>query len=138
MKMPNVKGMTYSEAEKTLKAMGLVVAAQYEKNDSVPENTVLKQSVKDGDNVSKGTKITLTVSSKNNTLKVPNLTGVDKASAVSQLEKLGFKVTILEGESDAPENTVYAQSPLPGSEQKSGTSVIIYVCTAATKLCDGS
>ena len=133
MKMPNVKGMTYSEAEKTLKAMGLVVAAQYEKNDSVPENTVLKQSVKDGDNVSKGTKITLTVSSKNNTLKVPNLTGVDKASAVSQLEKLGFKVTILEGESDAPENTVYAQSPLPGSEQKSGTSVIIYVCTASNE-----
>lgn len=113
--------------------MGLVVAAQYEKNDSVPENTVLKQSVKDGDNVSKGTKITLTVSSKNNTLKVPNLTGVDKASAVSQLEKLGFKVTILEGESDAPENTVYAQSPLPGSEQKSGTSVIIYVCTASNE-----
>lgn len=133
MKMPNVKGMTYSEAEKTLKAMGLVVAAQYEKNDSVPENTVLKQSVKDGDNVSKGTKITLTVSSKNNTLKVPYLTGVDKASAVSQLEKLGFKVTILEGESDAPENTVYAQSPLPGSEQKSGTSVIIYVCTASNE-----
>ena len=133
MKMPNVKGMTYSEAEKTLKAMGLVVAAQYEKNDSVPENTVLKQSVKDGDNVSKGTKITLTVSSKNNTLKVPDLTGVDKASAVSQLEKLGFKVTILEGESDAPENTVYAQSPLSGSEQKSGTSVIIYVCTASNE-----
>lgn len=133
MKMPNVKGMTYSEAENTLKAMGLVVAAQYEKNDSVPENTVLKQSVKDGDNVSKGTKITLTVSSKNNTLKVPYLTGVDKASAVSQLEKLGFKVTILEGESDAPENTVYAQSPLPGSEQKSGTSVIIYVCTASNE-----
>lgn len=133
MKMPNVKGMTYSEAEKTLKAMGLAVTVQYEKNDSVPENTVLKQSVKDGDNVSKGTKITLTVSSKNNTLKVPDLTGVDKASAVSQLEKLGFKVTILEGESDAPENTVYTQSPLPGSEQRAGASIIIYVSTASNE-----
>ena len=44
--------------------MGLAVTVQYEKNDSVPENTVLKQSIKDGDNVSKGTKICLLYTSK--------------------------------------------------------------------------
>lgn len=130
VKMPDVTGKNYSEAEKMLKALGLAVTVEYEKTDSKPENTVLRQSKKTGEEVSKGDKITLTVASKADTVNIPDLKGVDKESAVSQLEKLGFKVTVLEGESDAPENAVYAQSPLPNSEQKPGTSVIIYVSSA--------
>lgn len=133
VKMPDVTGKNYSEAEKTLKTLGLAVTVEYEKTDSKPENTVLRQSKKTGEEVSKGDKITLTIASKADTVNMPDLTGVDKTSAVSQLEKLGFKVTVLEGESDAPENTVYAQSPLPNSEQKPGASVIIYVSSASNE-----
>ena len=126
--MLNVVGMDKDDAVAELESKGLIVLVQYEKNDSVPENQVMKQSVESGSDVKRGDQITLTVSSGKETVKVADVVGKEEKDAVKLLENQGFEVTVLENyDSKVPEGVVIKQSPKGGSNQVPGTTIVIYV-----------
>lgn len=126
--MPNVVGKNISEARSSLEDLGLVVSVEYEKNDSVTENSVIRQSAKANSKVQQGDQINLVVSSGESTKKVTNVVGKHKDDAVSILKKQGFKVVVLENyHADVKADFVISQTPLGGSSQVEGAQITIYV-----------
>ncbi len=125
--MPNVVGMNIDRAEKLLEDMGLQVVIKTEDADE-DEDTVIKQSVKKGTEVKKGTTVTLTVSSGEKTISLTNVVGMSRENAISTLEGQGLKVEIDTENSDTvEEGTVISMSPAAKSEVKEGSSVRIVV-----------
>lgn len=126
--MPNVVGKIEKDAEKALSSRGLVVTISYAKDDDVADGKTIKQSIKAGEKVKKGDKVTLTVSSGKPVVKVPDVVGKTKNSAKSSLENSGFKVTILENyDSKVATGNVISQSPVAGTSQIKGSEIVIYV-----------
>jgi serine/threonine-protein kinase len=60
---------------------------------------------------------------------VPNVTGLSRESAEAQLRGDGFRVGVVEQESDEPEGDVISQSPGAGTELTRGGTVTITVST---------
>ncbi len=126
--IPDVQGKPYEEAKATLEAQGLVVSIEYQKNESIPENTVIRQGTAVGSDVKRGDKITLIVSSGKNTIPVSDVIGKTENEAISILKKQGFKVTKLENyHANIPTGTVISQSPEAGTAQIAETNITIIV-----------
>ncbi|MGN0610496.1 MAG: PASTA domain-containing protein [Ruminiclostridium sp.] len=127
--MPDVTGMDYDEATKKLNELGLKNISQERKTDnSVPQNQVLEQSIKPGAKVKASDKITLTISTAEETINVSDVTGKDQSAAKQELEKQGFKVVVLENNYDNVDKGIVAeQTPAAGSSQKKGATVTLYV-----------
>ena len=126
--MPDVAGKNYEEAEKLLTSKGLVVSLEYEKSDNVPENAVIRQSVKAGEKVRRADAVTLTVSSGKKTVAVADVVGKTQSEAESVLKGQGFAVKVLENyDANVAAGKVISQSPAGGSAQLEGTTVVIYV-----------
>ena len=124
----NVTGKTEAAAKAELEALGLTVVTQYEKNESVTEGSVIRQSVSAGTALEVGSEIMLTVSSGRPTTAVPNVVGKTKAEAKAALEAQGFKVTFTEENSDTvASGKVIRQTPGAGSNQYSGTTITVVV-----------
>ena len=125
--MPKVTGMTEADAKANLTSKGLSVSVTYEYSTQAA-GTVLKQSIAPNTKVTRGTAVTITVSSGEETVKVPNVTGQTLETAENSLKSAGFKVTVNKIYSDTvPENQVINQNPASGSAQVKGSTVVITV-----------
>lgn len=62
VEVPDVEGRSLGEAQSMIVAAGLYYSIQYEQNDSVAENVVLRQSITPGASVERGTTVTIFVS----------------------------------------------------------------------------
>ncbi len=124
----DVSGKLVIDAKAELEALGLVVTLEYEKNDSVEENHVIRQSVQVGNQVKRGDSVSLTISSGATTVTVENVVGKNKDDARSVLEGQGFKVTLVENYSDTvPAGIVESQTPAANTNQMPGANVTIFV-----------
>ncbi len=95
VEVPNLLGQSQRSAEIILHQMGLVIDTVYtEYNPDYPKGTIAWQSPKGGDLLNKGQGVHLTVSEglPPNSFQVPNLFGLSKARAETELEKAGLKV----------------------------------------------
>ncbi len=100
-KVPEVLNMNVEEAQKVLEEAGLSLCITgREINNSVEENTVLKQSPESGEKLEKGGIVNVTVSEKSVEVTIPNVENYDKNLAIDALQNAGFKVEIIEEESD--------------------------------------
>ena len=125
--MPDLKGMTQSEAEKALKDAGLVgVASNPEETDAVAPGKVFKQSIDAGTTVKEGTKIAFTVALAPGEATVPGVIGMthDDARKAIVDASLGFDSTTAYSDSVA-EGKVISQSIAAGTKVKSGTTVSV-------------
>lgn len=131
--VPDVKGMSYSEAEKTLEDQGLKI----EKGEEIPNDTYEKGKVSSQDpiahtKVKKGTTVTVNISSGEDKGEIPNLIGkyYDKSTA-GYIEEYGFKLGEISYEkSDQYEtNQIIKQNPKGGDTAKEGTEIDITVCS---------
>ncbi|MBS7398075.1 MAG: PASTA domain-containing protein, partial [Ruminiclostridium sp.] len=127
--MPDVTGMDYEDATKKLYELGLKnIITERKTDNSVPQNQVLEQSIKPGTEVKASDKITLTISTAEETIKVADVTGKEQSAAKQELEKQGFKVVVLENNYDNVDKGIVAeQTPAAGSSQKKGATVTLYV-----------
>ncbi len=124
----NVTGKTEAAAKAELEALGFKVVTQYEKNESVAEGSVIRQSASAGTALEAGSEITLTVSSGRPTTAVADVVGKTKAEAKAALEAQGFKVTFTEENSDTvASGKVIRQSPNAGSAQFSGATITVVI-----------
>ena len=130
--MRDVAGMEIGAAEELLTAQGLAVHTEYEKNDSVAENCVIRQNVPAGTDVKRGDEVTLLVSSGRETVQVGDVVGMNEKEARKQLENQGFQVSVLENFDDnAPAGKVVRQTPAAGTGQLPSTEIVLYVSKGA-------
>ena len=133
--VPDFCSMGYTEED--VKGRGtwnsqFKITFEYEYSTEVEKNLIYKQSVEANSEVKSGTAIVLTVSLGIETVKVPDVGGLSRSEAVSQLEKAGLTtrvVTVYNDNGNTP-NTVKSSggmAPAEGTEVPVGTEVIIQV-----------
>ena len=126
--VPRLVGSSAADAKDRLRLLGLhwnVTTRSSERS----RGTVLEQNPAPGSKIEKGIAVTLTVSSGPSELVVPDVTGLDAASARAQLADAGFEVTVLDQPTSDPDQdgVVVDQSPESGSSATKGSTVTITV-----------
>jgi beta-lactam-binding protein with PASTA domain len=118
VKVPNVTGLLYDEAEQRLAQAGFKAERGEQRyNNSAPKLTVLEQSPQPGAREGIGGTVTLAVSGGQRMVTVPTVTGKTRMEAQVLLEQAGFDVgDVGEGNSDAPVGTVIGTRPQAGSQ----------------------
>ncbi|MEV6650154.1 Stk1 family PASTA domain-containing Ser/Thr kinase [Streptomyces sp. NPDC051219] len=129
--VPNVEGLSFSEAKKQLEDKGFKVDKKTEESER-PANVVIAQDPKGDTSVQKGTEITLTVAREIKKVEVPDLTGKTPDQAKQALEAVGLVLgTTTEVDSASPPGTVVQQGTQAGTEVDPGSTVNIQVAKAA-------
>jgi eukaryotic-like serine/threonine-protein kinase len=128
--VPNVVGMSEDNATTTLQQAGFEVSSTSAPSDSAPQGIVSDQSPDGGTQATKGSTVTITVSSGPSTTTVPDEVGQDKQVAIDDLKANGFKVDVENVACGDPnqDNIVQNQDPAGGSDAPTGSTVNIFVC----------
>ncbi|WP_121713035.1 Stk1 family PASTA domain-containing Ser/Thr kinase [Streptomyces sp. E5N91] len=131
VEIPDVEGLTFSEAEATLKDKGFGVEKQTEESTQTPD-TVLTQDPKSGASREKGSTVTLTVAKETSQVTVPDLSGMKPEDARQRLEEKGFVLgTQEEVESTAQaEGTIFEQTPPGGKDADRGSTINVKIAKA--------
>jgi beta-lactam-binding protein with PASTA domain len=132
-KVPDVISFPVDDALRILKDAGFKVEQVAEASDEFPPNRVISTDPGPGERAAKGTVVVIYVSTKTETVTVPDVLGMKEGDAKYVLEDAGFEVVIIEeAESDEKEahkrrGRVWKQSPGGGSEAEKGSEVVIWV-----------
>jgi beta-lactam-binding protein with PASTA domain len=129
--VPPVVGETRNAAEQQLSAVGLVSSAS-EESSGRPAGEVLSQSPNAGTKVDPGSTVSLVVSSGPEPVTdvdVPNVVGLTRSDAVSNLQSLGLSPSVTQQTTDIQpqDGRVIDQNPGGGTTVKVGTRVVVVV-----------
>ncbi|WPF66187.1 MULTISPECIES: Stk1 family PASTA domain-containing Ser/Thr kinase [unclassified Corynebacterium] len=110
--VPNLTGLTLQQASSTLQAAGLSLNSQAteEESDTVPEGQIIQQNPAAGTQISKGSQISVTISSGPKQVRVPDLTGLQLNQAQSTLDSLDLDSEITYVDSLEPEGKILSVS----------------------------
>lgn len=132
--MPDVTGKTEEEARKVLTDSTLVVSVEYDYDPAVKEGCVIRQSVKGGADVTRGTEVTIVICSTKDLIQLVDMKGMSAEEARTILETAGLKVMIEEAYgSDEDAGKVIDQLPAAATYQKPGTTVVLTVSKGAKR-----
>lgn len=129
--VPPVVGQTKNAAEQQLSAVGLESSSSEESSDR-PAGEVISQSPDAGTRVEPGSTVDLVVSSGPEPVTevdVPNVVGLTRADAVSNLRSLGLSPSVREQTTDIEpqDGRVIDQNPGGGTTVNEGTRVVVTV-----------
>lgn len=123
----DVYGYSATEAKNLLQDAGYVVKHDYEYNDNVAKDIVIRTSPEKGSSVKKGDSITIVVSrgAEEKYADIPDLSGMSETAARQALEKIGLNAgTISYAYHDTVEKgKVISQTYTVGKSVKEGTEV---------------
>ena len=123
--IPELQGLSFSEAKGNLEAKGLKVKKQFQDSD-LPRNQVINSLPPAGDSVDVGSTVTLITS--RGQVVVPNVVGQNIEDATKALEDLGLKVTTRDDPAaPVPDGTVTVQSIAPNEKVPPGTTIELTV-----------
>lgn len=88
---------------------GITYSIEYVDSDEYPNNTIIWQSKNNDEMVTLGDELILRVCRDSSYFKMPNLVGLDIDSAVKELNKYNFNITIIYYETPMLDNMVIAQ-----------------------------
>lgn len=128
VELPDSVGSGVADARARLRDLGLRVrVVRVVAPDAA--GTVVGQSPRAGAEVREGTTVTLRVSTGPAEVAVPDVTGLDEASARLELENAGFDVRVTDQSTDDPtqDGLVVGQSPRGGATARDGAVVTITV-----------
>lgn len=91
VKVPDFVGMQYTAAASKAEKKGFIVEFEPKYKEDTPAGEVMDQSIKEGERVERGTTITLTVSVGENAVLVPNIVGMTKSKAETELQDAGLE-----------------------------------------------
>jgi serine/threonine-protein kinase len=138
--VPNVTGLSVSEARKAIEKEGLKVGTTI-KNDyteEIEKGKISKTSPKAGATVKKGATITLYKSLGSEKIEVADYTGKDYNKVKAELEVKGINVLIENKEVDdkskyvGKENNIIGQSVEIGTKLVKGDNIILYIPNIST------
>ena len=129
--VPETKNMVASDAEQTLKDMGLNVMQKPMQDETVANGAVIYSSPAAGETVEGGSTVILYISRGvvSTTNKVPTMKGKLIDDARDDVRGLNFSIRVVEQPSSEPAGTVLNQSPEPGTEARVGTVITLVVST---------
>ena len=119
--VPNVYGLTESQAESKLKEKGLNMSSEYSYNNDIESGKVIKTEPARDELVTSGDTIKVYVSRgpENTKVSVPDLLGMTQAEAKTSLEALGLKLGTVSYET----SSVYAEGQISYQNYSTGESV---------------
>lgn len=127
--IPDVSGMSETEAQNELEEAGFKVTSSFQYDDSVESGKVISTTPEAGTKAEKGSTVTMLVSQGSNKKTVPDVRGMADATAQSTIKSYGFNVgTVTYDYSDSVEKgMVISQTVEPGTKASAGTSISITV-----------
>lgn len=139
-KVPDFVGLTVEEANFEARKSGYGVELEYEYNDTVEKDVVIRQDPDAGTTLDKHEKITLYVSdgATGGKIEVPNLKNmsIEDAKDIINDLKLMCEVEFVDSESEA--GTVIRQSPATGTHMNPAGKVKLYVSTGSDESSDNT
>lgn len=110
--VPDLSGKTPEDAQKILDEVGLKLetAVREDSSETVEEGEIMEQNPSAGSQVSKGTRVVITVSTGKPTVRVPAITGTRWEQAEGNLTSLGFVPQVTTVDSAEPAGTVVGVS----------------------------
>ncbi|MCO8126093.1 Stk1 family PASTA domain-containing Ser/Thr kinase [Acidimicrobiia bacterium EGI L10123] len=131
--VPNVVGQTEDEARATLEAEGFTVSTEFEENPDFEDGEVSAQDPEAGTEAESGSEVTLTVSSGEQRVEIPDVVGLSEADARSVLGDEGFRdirpELVFDPEVEAGE--VVAQNPEAGEEAPLSATITLQISQGA-------
>ena len=126
--VPDVTGLELESASRALDEAGLTLSDDIteEDSDDVPAGQIISQSPAPGSQLSKGSKVKVTVSQGVKQVRIPRLTGMDWDDARQTLESLDVEPQLELVDSEEPENRVL-QAQSEGREVDAGSTVVVRV-----------
>ena len=127
--VPSVVGEPLDAAIAAIEDAGFIAGSPVFENADRPENTVIAQDPAGGSLQRPGTTIVLTVSRGPAQVPVPDVEGLDLATARATLQAEGFRVSVVRADTDLVEEDgiVLAQSPAGGVEADPKSTVTLTV-----------
>lgn len=130
MLIPDLKGLTLSQAKERLDKLGLTIGAVENGNDpDKPSEIIISQSPEPGSKTTKGTRVNIVINMKQK-VSIPSVVGMTLSDAKNTLSSLKLAVGTITssdgGSIDDANAVVVSQDPAPG-ETKSDTVVNLTV-----------
>lgn len=125
--VPRVVGDTAAQARDRVLEAGLAVKTETVTSSEANKGKVVSQDPRGGTQVEKDTEVRLRVGGGPETVKVPDLEGLDRAEAESKLQDVGLVPDVEEVDSSAPEDTVVRFSPAAGDTVSKESTVKLEV-----------
>ena len=131
VKVPDVTGKTYEEAQKELNKYDLGIHKSTAPSDTVEKGKIISQDPADGKKVKKHTTVNVVISSgeEAKTTTIPNVVGMPEADAEKALQDKNLVVK--KGDpvysDDVEQGEVVSVSPSEGAEVKEGTTVTLVI-----------
>jgi beta-lactam-binding protein with PASTA domain len=130
VEVPNLVGRGARDAAGILQDNRLRNGAVQTRESTEPRGVVLEQAPRAGDRVPAGTAVAVWVAAPIPPVRVPQLTGHDRAQAANLIRNAGLTPgRATERESDRPSGTVIDQSPAAGQEVERGSTVDLVLGT---------
>ncbi len=128
LEVPDLIGMTESDAIRLVRDSGFEIDIQREFNSDVPDGQVFSQSPEAGTMALPEDLITIVVSRGTQLVRVPDVVNQTRDQATSTLQSAGFRVNATEEFHDSvPAGRVISQSPEGGVSIDAGSTVTIRV-----------
>jgi len=127
--VPDVLQQTEASARAELEGEGFAVSVVQAASDTTAEGLVFAQSPDPNTQATKGSTVTISVSTGPSTATVPNVVGQQQEAAEDELQAEGFEVDVETVPVTDPtqDNIVQDQNPDGGSEAEQGSTVTIVV-----------
>ena len=120
VQIPDVSGQDPVTAANTLGAKDLAVEPVDQPSDTVDEGKVISTDPPAGTSVPKGSKVQLIISSGKEQVRVPNVVGLSKSDATTELQSAGFQVTVTGGHLPRPGQRRPGHRPEPVGRLQGG------------------
>jgi eukaryotic-like serine/threonine-protein kinase len=133
-KVPSTAGLPRAKAEARLKKAGFGVQVEDVHSTSAAAGTVIHSTPAAGTTETRGSDVTLTLSSGPKLAKVPVLVGTQRSVAVQQIRGQGLLASVSEETSSQPSGQVIRQTPSAGREVDPGSTVSIVVSKGQQKV----
>jgi beta-lactam-binding protein with PASTA domain len=124
--VPKLVGSTADAAEQLLSAQGLQ-ATRKTVDSTKPKGIVVSQGPTDGTRLSRGSTVTLSVSSGKGRVEVPAVQGMSQSKAVTAIVDAGLVPVVIQIPSQQPQGTVLAQDPAANQQAPAQSKVRINV-----------
>ena len=126
VELEDITGRKQGVATKRLQGAGVEVASSKEFSTSVAEGRVISMTPEPGTVVDAGSTVEIVVSKGPPPVEVPDLIDERRKAAVNELERLGLKAQIDDGEFTRL-NRVFDQSPAAGEMVPRGSTVVLRI-----------
>jgi eukaryotic-like serine/threonine-protein kinase len=134
--VPDVAGLTESEARKRLENAGFQVTVQQQFSKTAPKGQSIGTEPAAGTQFSTGQPVTLLISRGVNTVTVPDVVALDEQAALAALSDAGLSGTLVQRDSTEPQGEVLSQSPAAGKRVPRGSQVTVFASTGAITVPD--